>query len=316
MKKKDKKYVIYIILGIIAYIAFTIIQYSLIDNKGAHISYLIILFLVSLIIGFFIQKIQSRQEFEENLKSKAYGAIRRLSDIEILVKRGLLRNKREGDAELIFLNIGDSIKSAKYDWADVIEDDLKTIQDIENKKRELLSIFSAIGADAQEKINRIDQLEKDISTLGKLLPPALQEVTEVNPIDTDYFFACQEMLNNEVTAKKALELQIEVLDPILITVLEQNKPLFFFYSRDGKKTRLFLTLGLETEQIIGRILNRYKKFGINDDYYYQVVCEAIDLNQSYGLFAVEEYSVSPHHARSEEIKWVNIPINKVRLGVG
>jgi len=303
-------------MGIIAYIAFTIIQYSLIDRKGVYVSFLIILFLISIVIGFFVQKIQSRQEFENDLKSKAYGAIRRLSDIEILVNRGLLRKKRESDAELVFLNIGDSIKSAKYDWADVIEDDLKTIQDIENKKRELLRIFSNIGEGTPEKTNRIDQLEKDILTLAKLLPPALQEVTEVNPIDTGNFGMCQKMLNDEVTTKQALELQIEVLDPILLTVLDQNKPLFFLYSRDGQAIRLFLTLGLETEQIIGRVINRYNKFGINDDIYNHVVCEAIDLHHSYGLFGVEKYSMSPNRSKTDETRWINIPIDKVEIAYG
>jgi len=63
MDKRDKKYLIYIFMGIIAYIAFTIIQYSLIDRKGVYVSFLIILFLISIVIGFFVQKIQSRQEF-------------------------------------------------------------------------------------------------------------------------------------------------------------------------------------------------------------------------------------------------------------
>ena len=144
MNKKNLKYVISIIIAILAYIGFVLLQFSIQERTFAYIGISIILFIISLLIGLFIQKIQSQQEFQEKLRSKAIGAIRRLSDIEILVKRGLasISKNANTNSTIIYKIINDSVRSAIYDWTDVLEEDFKKIQEIEYKKLELINVLS------------------------------------------------------------------------------------------------------------------------------------------------------------------------------
>lgn len=127
--------------------------------------------------------------FENNQKDKqkkfAIAAFRRIKEIERNVKRTQEFIKDSiGTADdqsaclkvvhANLINAQDTIASSIYDWADVIEDEIELAQQIENLESRQYIDKKEISENAVDK----NQIEQQIDTLSKMLPPTLRQTVK------------------------------------------------------------------------------------------------------------------------------------------
>lgn len=131
------------------------------------------------------------------------------------------------------------------------------------------------------------------------------------------FFYCQDIINNEVIAKKSIDIKIRLENPSLVIKIQQNKPQYFLFDYQ-KSERLIIVDNPESKNVIGTVINKYKDLGISDNVFNQVV---------FGLFfdtarieenihKVEGVSLSENRIQSDFEKWINIPDTNLSIGYG
>lgn len=147
----------------------------------------ILQFIFSLGFGWIITKITSTTEFYESQKRFALSAYRRIKEIEKAVERLIQRtnsgltslavennNNSLEAVNLMAIHIRETIRSSIADWADIIGEEIETVDEIEKKEDELQKMY-------QEKTNSSDELlekiSKDIANLKSSLPSELKMVT-------------------------------------------------------------------------------------------------------------------------------------------
>ena len=241
-----------------------------------------------------------------------------MSDIEILVKRGLAHTHQSPDnsPELILHIISDSVRSAIYDWTDVLEEDFKKIQEIENKKLELINVLSHKREDSEESKNQIEKLESDISRLQKGISPVLYSSVTEKRLSEMKFFGDQEFLNFEAEHEQEYIVLVEVINEKLISIVEQNKPLYFHFSYDDRSAGLFLVDGDNTEKKIGKVINKFTKFGISDINYSQWLYETLHTGVFTGPKRLDVYSLTQLPTGDEKTVLIKIPKSKLFFAVG
>ena len=147
----------------------------------------IIQFILSLGFGWVLTRTVTKEEYEESAKRSAISAYRRITDIDRMVRK--LQQKIErmsGDRapnEYVALdvvnacidNIGQTLQSSISDWADIIGDELQTLQKIEDLETEKVKIISEPPIrqpDRQQEL--LNRLEENINRLLSSLPPKLR----------------------------------------------------------------------------------------------------------------------------------------------
>ncbi len=154
--------------------------------------------------------------FENNQKEKqkrfAIAALRRIKEIERNIIRTYnyvctsLRVKDDISACLrviqsTLLNIQDTITSSIYDWADVIEDEIKVMREIEkleNKQNNLVEETNTSQSDQKKN-------EKLIQALSKKLPPVLRESLNFREEKAELTNKATTYLENEITRHGHIE---------------------------------------------------------------------------------------------------------------
>jgi len=320
MNKKKQKYIISIIIAVLAYIGFVFLQFSIQEETYGYIGISIILFIISLIIGLFIQKIQSHEEFQEQLRSKAIGAIRRLSDIEILVKRGLASVlDADNNSKVMFKIINDSVRSAIYDWTDVLEEDFKKIQEIEDKKLELIDVLSHKKEDKEENRKKFVKIKNEINELQKSIPSPLYYSFTDKHLAEMQFYKSQEFLNYFASSGEEFRILVEVLDlDIIYIFLTEHRDLTFFYSIEDEDFGLYITYGLDTDVKIGKVINTFSEYGISDANYFQWLFETLNVNvvDVHGQIKdLDEYSYIEGTSEGNMFI-IRIPKSKLSFSVG
>lgn len=312
------KYVIYIILGLLSYIGLVFIRFSIEANTLPYIGISIILFIISLIIGLFIQKIQSREEFQERLRSKAIGAIRRLSDIEILVNRGSdnVFEDTNNNSKIMFKLIHDSVRSAIYDWTDVLEEDFKKIQELESKKLALINTLSHTNENHEEGRKKIKDLKNEIIKLQNSIPQTLYSSLTRTQLAEMYNFKTQEFLNDIASNVNEYEILIEVLDPTLYSIIKQKEPLIFHYSYGSENSGLFVVLGNDINNKIGKVINKSSEYNISDVNYYAWLDSALHNFSNNDVKILDDYSYQIKSTENGDVIIVKIPTFKLFFVVG
>jgi hypothetical protein len=141
-------------------------------------------FIFSLGIGWCLQRISSREEFQESLHKFAFSAYRRIKDIDRSVNKisSEIRQMRfnypiERVHELDLIGVlaeemNNTVNSSIADWGDIIGDDLKKkerIDELENEKLALTvkGIYSQNNTEINEKISEV---KYEIQNLRAELP--------------------------------------------------------------------------------------------------------------------------------------------------
>lgn len=189
-------------------------------------------FILSVGFAWFSTRAISRNEFEESLKRFAISAYRRIDDIERIVKR--LRDEvdammaeatEHNDHELRIVQaiVSDTVqvvRSSIADWADVIGDELLTIEKIKRLEQEK---GSGIAQDTAEKTDSAEadfrNVEGRIAKLISTLPPNLQ----LNIVDK------REITRNLEHAARWISERHDIESGLSLTVVTGDE---YFHQRD------------------------------------------------------------------------------------
>lgn len=209
-KFRNSEYALAIIFGLGSIAVFTLEIYLIADNfqstqleKGL---FGVLEFGLAVGFGWALQRIDSRKQFQESLKSYALSAHRRIRDIEKSINRlintiDIMRSRNsqnifnELDAlRLIADGMIDTTKSSIADWVDVIGEELSTRDKIEELNKERLSISSKpiSKIENSETSKRLKALSDEIQDLENKLPYLLQDdIDDIYPRDgrfSDFVF--------------------------------------------------------------------------------------------------------------------------------
>lgn len=150
----------------------------------------ILQFILSLGFSVLITRIVTRQEFTESMKNFAFSAYRRIIDIEGAVDRLLLETERlrtsypaERVTELDILRVIASglkevVESAEDDWGDVIGEELKKLQQIQElrrKEHDLAREKREAASQVPSTNLELEALRQEINELRAGLPYILQK---------------------------------------------------------------------------------------------------------------------------------------------
>lgn len=146
-------------------------------------------FILTVGFGWFSTRALSRLEFERSLKRFAIGAYRRITDIEAMIER--LRERLKGEppgtvgssASMATVNavLEDTlqvVRSSTADWADVIGDELLTLETINSLRRQKGALATEAQEDSEPSTTatkaNLRELDARIEKLVNSLPADLQ----------------------------------------------------------------------------------------------------------------------------------------------
>jgi hypothetical protein len=234
----------------------------------------------ALFIGFIIQRIDSTNKFQENLRKYGLSAHRRISDIskslaraktEISLKR---KSSTENNAHIfdalsaIIEGIDETVKSSITDWIDIIGEDLKTQEKIQELEANL-AIQKRAHAESEDEKNKIQDLQNEIMVLKSKLPYSLlvdQQMVLQEDVDMH--------LSKMVSATSSFILQVGFIntnnvDNFMSTVKER-KPYTFSIQRENMETPINEINVYDNQHVfIGQVINTISK--PDDWYFYQKI---------------------------------------------
>lgn len=148
----------------------------------------IIQFTLSIGFGWVLTRMVTKEEYEDSMKHFAISAYRRIADIEKMVNRLLgevetMRGNYPSDSyhaldivRAIVIDTSETIRSSIADWADIIGEELSTLQEIEalETQKRRLEAKQTTADDERLDDERLNKLEKQIDQLVTTLPARLR----------------------------------------------------------------------------------------------------------------------------------------------
>lgn len=185
-----------IVLGLMALSCFGFQAFSVSEKTTSLETSLFNMLQFLLTIGFawFSTRAISRSEFERSLKQFAIGAYRRISDIEKMTQRlqkeilEMLASPETNDksclriVEAIVADTGQIVRSSTDDWADVIGEELISLEKIrrlEHEKREI-STYRERAGEQGDVDTKIIEIEEKLDELRSKLPTSLRLSSQEN----------------------------------------------------------------------------------------------------------------------------------------
>jgi len=159
----------------------------------------ILQFVFSIAFGWILSRASYKKEFEENQRQFAIAAYRRIREIEHTVSRLLsrIKSRRSGSSpevcqeldvlQEVTTSILTTSRSSISDWADIIGDEITTVEELEKLRRErssyiedtdlmALTPLSKISPDIAAVKGRLDAWEEKMEELLERLPASLQVI--------------------------------------------------------------------------------------------------------------------------------------------
>lgn len=228
-------------------------------------------------IGWVLQRISSRKEFQESLKQFALSAYRRISDIEKSVNR--IKNaiekarasySREKVHELDILSIvaeelSSTVNSSIADWIDVIGEELSKKERIVELQKEQQTLKSVVSnnPDRLDANNRIKELQEEIDTLKSKLPYLLKEnIIRPNYSSTEAINFVVDHFHRESRSHSCITIQVGTNDANLEKMLDAIIPVSVVLSISLMQSDLYLLS--KNGETVGRIINPFPKIEDTD----------------------------------------------------
>lgn len=228
-------------------------------------------------IGWCLQSFYAKYQQRENLKIIARSAYRRISDtlktLSILQNDFVEKQKNDSYKDIrpllnSFQNLSDAIelnmRSAAVDWIDGIDEDLKKIKDLEELNNKIQSREASI-TDTND-YDDLENLKHKRSKLDNEIPAILRDEGLMRP--TSSYKNSSKMvlqaLNQKLRNGQPLDFAVSIIEDIsLETIQEENTNLFLVINSDSPKYGN-VSLVLD-DNIVGKIENKYREFGWNDE---------------------------------------------------
>lgn len=190
---KNKFDIVIIVILVVLSLGLIWFNYSLPDSYRTTENFFVLQgsqFLASILLGYFLQRIQSREEFQNDLKKYALSAYRRIIDIGKIIDRLFLiadNAKVKADKgkvseidiiQEIIISAKFIISSSNADWVDIIGEELKKkerIDELQELAAQIKSSPPKPAAQQKETNDQLEQIRKELYNLRSDLPFILQD---------------------------------------------------------------------------------------------------------------------------------------------
>jgi hypothetical protein len=254
-----------------------------------------------------LSRISFRKEFAEGQKAFATAAFRRAREIEGATNRLISRASNRGpEASLELRNeldvilaiasgIQQAVRFSTADWADVIGDEIATIQKIEEltseeealrKSPDEEKVASTFQETAQSTLmsNHLMAVEKQLEELRASLPPAFRVLARNGPSDDEKRLeACKNKLSAELKETGCIQLdgfwEENAGFAQSITDFHEGEVLDVQIGDAGNRTAAFLLLG-GTSAPIGVIMNAVSKKSAKYQTFVEALCKVLNRSRS------------------------------------
>lgn len=257
-------------------------------------------------LGWTLQKIDSKRQFQESLRAYGFSAHRRIKDIEkalirlqnkiiVMTKRSATETIREIEGlELIVEGIMDTAKSSMVDWADVIGDDVKKQEQLQELEKQYQQLSMKDEGQSQELSvlkNKIEELRSDIPMLlgmGDAKPLSEYETPEV----------LRKILEHEYYENGQIHLKAKINDSVPNGILESLSEGVVLSLHAGMAMHSFdfivyYETAPSTEMILGELDNPYAYLNCNQIEYNKAVLSIIyDREQLENKYPSDTFTVS------------------------
>ncbi len=228
-------------------------------------------------IGWVLQRISSRKEFQDSLKQFALSAYRRISDIEksvnrirIAIEKARLSYSKEKIHELDILSmatdeLSNTVNSSIADWVDVIGDELDKKEKIIElqKEQQVLKSIAANSSGSGEAEGKVRQLQEEINALKLKLPYSLKEEVSIPYFEgTEKIQFVIDHFHREIRSHSCITFQVESINDGLKNKLEESLPLSLVVSITFSRSDLYLLN--KDEVVIGRVINPFAEVSESD----------------------------------------------------
>ena len=180
-------------------------------------------FIFSIIFAWILTRYSAKKEFEETQKKFAVAAYRRMLQLretlrflEFKIKEKTNASqemKRNFDSiEALTFGIEQTINSSISDWADIISDEIATMHELEQLKKEQDLFLSDQNTGGLERVYKeslkqlVENHQKQIVALTKKLPPTLRSTSEEEENPGLHFKDDTDALTEELKNKGHIEL--------------------------------------------------------------------------------------------------------------
>ena len=262
-----------IVLLLLALLGLYILQFLFLDqsqNEAIALYFRIAESKLYIALGWGIQHLYSRIQFTEELKRYGYSAFRRISDIgsalgrlkkELINQELTNENKNKNSSIDLGIDlVNASVDSAILDWADVIGEEIK----ISNKIQEVENQIAAFKT-TSEKDAEIIRLKDELEVLKAQLPEYWATMQMDRPIWLyDKISNIVDEFRREYKEKGKIKLLIGTseLKPTTIARLKNGDALFMFqYGGMHSRGAAFT---FEDEPGLGELVNKYAGYGVHD----------------------------------------------------
>ena len=261
-------------------------------------------FTSSIALGFYLQRIQSREEFQSSLKKFALSAYRRIIDIEKVINRLVekidysksnIDNTKVSDIEVIkelALSIKMTISSSIADWKDIIGEEVKLVERIgalETKEAIIKSTSQKSTSDQEQANLMLDKINAELSNLRSELPIILQGVNHMNdyagPFSPEYSKTVEQFILNTVESTGYIPLMISPWNGDLKSILTINTPVQFRLDSAMFQVHMEISIG---EQFSGEIINPFEPAVNRNDYVVTLNTFLSDVAVLQGNLPIEE----------------------------
>lgn len=231
-------------------------------------------FLLSLASGWVLQRIVSREEFQKSLKQYAQSAFRRINDISKSItrlERRIIRLRSSHPMDQVHEldvirasveELGDTVKSSIYDWTDIIEDDLKKINQIQDLEEEIRELRQNEISSNYHQSDVYERLNNEIKILRSELPLMLNPSTPVEdalPREGRYSELVHAHFMDSILTQSAIFLSFGLLDPN-IEDIDTLTPFHYSFGTN-MFTDYFFIHGNNGERL-GKLKNSFHEIGV------------------------------------------------------
>ncbi|MGG3283599.1 hypothetical protein [Paenibacillus solani] len=192
MKRWNLSQVAGLVFGIllVVTIILQIVNTSETSTKLEQTLFSVLQFIFSIIFGWLVTRISTKNEFEQSQKRFALSAYRRIKEIEKAVNMLIDRthNKMSAGSEDVrrelesietnSIFIRETIKSSIADWADIIGEEIDNFNKIEQKEEELNKLQEQQNY-LDNNSEKVDQLNNELKGLIETLPNQLKIVRRI-----------------------------------------------------------------------------------------------------------------------------------------
>jgi len=283
--------VLLLLFGVAA-VGLFIVEINIIDTtKREESLFRALEFFIALILGWLLQKIALKEEFIRSLKDYAISAYRRISDIQKSVERFRseiiqIRQTYPSDKihELDVLAVlGDEMKntvlSSSYDWADIIGDELKKLEQFQEIETEMRAISSQKPVEPDSDTSRrLLELKKELNKIRSDIPVLIQSSfpeqfddfhrdERISTIVVDHYLSM-------IKSQSAIYLITNFFGDISeeeINLIRKGAPYMIMEDR-APFMQAALSLHNSSGEMLGEIINPFESSGVyNIDFVYTLM---------------------------------------------